>query len=94
MHVHFVFVRLELLSILYTAIDRRVRLLMGTECVGIAQLMEGDQLHCHKIPRNYTKVMLEAIKPNLPPPIKGPFNSTYLNLGQITAWSLNQIECI
>ena len=79
---------------MYAGIGRRVRLLIGTECVGIAQLMEGDQLHGHKIPRNYTKVMLEAIKPNLPPPIKGPFDGTYLNIGQITAWCLNQTECI
>jgi len=68
--------------------------LKGKECVGIATQMEGDVLHGHKIPKNYVKVLLEAIRPNFPAEIKGPFEDDFLSIGQITAWPLNKIECI
>lgn len=64
------------------------------ECVGIATIVDGMILHGRAIPRDFRKVMLDAIKPGLTPQIKGPFEDTYLCNGQFTAWPLNQMECM
>ena len=56
--------------------------------------MDGDVLHGHKIPANYTKVILEAIRPKVLPEIRRPFEDNFLSIGEITAWPLNKIECI
>ena len=74
-------------------VGSRVRLMKGNECVGIATLVDGDDLHGHKIPKSFKKVVLEAIKPETFPELKGPFDE-YLCIGQFTAWPFSQMECL
>ena len=66
----------------------------GKECVGIAQVVDTDVLHGRKIPAHYRKILLEVIKPKMPPKIRGPFEDDYLTVGQFTAWPLNEFECM
>jgi len=80
--------------LLTSTVGRRVRLMRNKECVGIATIVDGKILHGHTIPRDFIKVMLDAIKPGLTPEMKGPFEDDYLCIGQFTAWPLNQMECM
>ena len=66
----------------------------GSECVGIATLVEGDVLHGHKVPTSYRNVFLEAIKQGISPELKGPFEDNCLCIGQFTAWPFSQMEFI
>ena len=66
----------------------------GNECVGIGIILDEDMLHGRKIPSTFKKVVLEAVKPRLPPEIKGPFDDDFLCKDQITAWPFNQMECM
>ena len=79
--------------LLISAVGRRVRLMINKECVGIAKIVDG-KIHGHTIPRDFIKVMLDAIKPGLTPEMKGPFEDDYLCIGQFTVWPLNQMECM
>ncbi len=76
------------------AVGSRVRLIKGNECAGIATLIDGDTLHGYTFPRTFQKVILEAVKPGVPPELKGPFEDDCLCNGQITAWPFNQMECM
>ena len=62
--------------------------------MGIAHLVDSDVLHGHKVPVNCRKILLEVIKPRMPPKIKGPFEDDYLTVGQYTAWPLNELVCV
>ena len=71
-----------------------MRLMKGMECVGIGTLVDGNMLHGHSIPKHFRKVVLEAVKPGIPPELKGSFEDDCLYNGQFTAWPLNRLEFI
>jgi len=79
---------------LTVVVASRIRLMKNNECVGIGTVLDGDILHGHKIPKGFKKVVLEAVKPRLPPEMKGPFEDDFLCTGQFTAWPCNQMEFI
>lgn len=76
------------------AVGSQVRLMEGNECVGTGVLADGDVLHGHTIPRNFRKVMVETVKPGVPPKLNGAFEDDFLCSGQFTVWPFNQMECM
>ena len=68
--------------------DKLVLLSVGSrQPVGLGQMCpDQDVIHGHEIPHGYVKVLIEYIKPKIPPPFPLPFDGDELDSGQFTVW--------
>ena len=69
-------------------INKVVLLSVGSrQPVGLGKVCnDQDMIHGHEIPHGHVKVLIEYIKPNIPPPFPLPFDGNELDCGQFSVW--------
>ena len=78
-------------SEIISSVGKKVKLTHCGRNVVLGTIMDGTVLHGMELPTGYVKVVVDEIRGNIIPPVKGKFTEEFIGASEIHAWPARDV---